>query len=110
MKIKGSCNHRKDKTSFTYYTNDKMLAAKLILLFHSTFITINDNTAYYTTDYKLEISEDISNEICYLADLKSNEYGEDVINKVIITNCFGADDIVITKELDYYLSTTNKNR
>ena len=75
-----------------------MLAAKLILLFHSTFITINDNTAYYTTEYKLEISEDISLEICYLADIKSNEYGEDVINKVIITNCFGEDDIVIISE------------
>ena len=98
MKIKGSCNHRKDKPLFTYYTNDKMLAAKLILLFHSTFITINDNTAYYTTEYKLEISEDISLEICYLADIKSNEYGEDVINKVIITNCFGEDDIVIISE------------
>ena len=109
MKIKGSCNHRKGKPSFTYDTNDKMLAAKLILLFHSTFITINEHTAYYTTDYKLEISEDISDEICHLADLKSNEYGEDVINKVIITNCFGEDDIVITNELDY-LSTTNKNR
>ena len=35
---------------------------------------------------------------------------EDIINEVIITNCFGEDDIVITKELDYYLSTTDKNR
>lgn len=96
MKIKGSCNHRKDKTSFTYYTDDKMLAAKLILLFHSTFITINDNTAYYTTDYKLEISEDISKEICYLADLKAKECGEAEINKVIITNCFGEEDIIIS--------------
>lgn len=99
MTIKGNCEHRRvKKSSFVFDTNDKMLAAKLIL-FNSIFITADNCTAYYTTDYKLEISEDISKEICYLAEIKAEECGEDEINKVIIANVFGEDDIVISKEL-----------
>ena len=99
MTVKGNCTHRDiKKESFMFKTDNKMSAARLVLLFNSTFITANKGIAYYTTDYKLEISEDISKEICYLAEIAAEECGEDEINKVIITNCFTEDDIVISRQ------------
>ena len=98
MIIKGTCEHcRVKKPSFVFDTNDKMLAAKLVL-FSSVFITATNCIAYYSTDYKLEISEDISDEICHIAKIQAKKRGEDEINKVIIANCFGEDDIIISKK------------
>ena len=99
MTVKGNCTHRDiKKESFVFETDNKMSAARLILLLNSTFITADKCIAYYSTDYTLEISEDISKEICYLAEIAAEECGEDEIDKVIITNCFTENDIVISKQ------------
>lgn len=80
--------------SFEIKSNNKALAAKM-LLNECVFIQAINNIAYYTTSYILEISEDISKEICYCAELKT---GEKELESVIIENTFGEKALVFKRK------------
>ena len=92
MTIKGTTCEGVD-ISFEIKSNNKALATKM-LLSECLFIQVINNIAYYTTSYILEISEDISKEICYYAEL---ETGEEELESVIIENTFGEKSLVFKK-------------
>ena len=93
MTIKGTTCEVVD-ISFEIKSNNKALATKM-LLSECLFIQVINNIAYYTTSYILEISEDISKEICYYAEL---ETGEEELESVIIENTFGEKSLVFKRK------------
>lgn len=93
MTIKGTTCEGVD-ISFEIKSNNKALAAKM-LLSECLFIQVINNIAYYTISYILEISEDISKEICYYAEL---EIGEEELESVIIENTFGEKALIFKRK------------
>ena len=91
--IKGKTKENTD--SFSITTDAAIIAAETILKVLCEFDKIENNMACYLTAYDLEISEDISNKLCFIAKLDTKLEN---LNGVIIRNYFGGDDLVFKIE------------
>lgn len=91
--IKGKTKENTD--SFSITTDAAIIAAQTILKILCEFDKIENNMACYLTAYDLEISEDISNKLCFIAELDTKLEN---LDGVIIRNYFGGDDLVFKIE------------
>lgn len=91
--IKGKTKENTD--SFTITTDAASIAAGTILQVLCEFDKIENNMVCYLTAYDLEISEDISNMLCFTAKLDTKSEN---LDGVIIRNYFGRDDLVFKRE------------
>ena len=91
--IKGKT--KENTNSFSISTDKTSIAAGTILQVLCEFDKIENNMACYLTGYDLEISEDISNMLCFTAELDTKS--ED-LDGVIIRNYFGGDELVFKRE------------
>ena len=86
---------KKNTNSFVTTTDKASIAAGTILQVLCEFDKIENNMACYLTAYDLEISEDISNMLCFTAELDTKSEN---LDGVIIRNYFGGDDLVFKRE------------
>ena len=95
--IKGKTKENTD--TFTISTDKAVIAAGTLLQVLCEFDKIENNMACYLTAYDLEISEDISNMLCFTAELDTKM---ESLDGVIIRNYFGGDDLVFKREETYF--------
>lgn len=91
--IKGKT--KENTQSFVITTDAESIAAGTILQVLCEFDKIENNMACYLTAYDLEISEDISNMLCFTAELDTKMKS---LDGVIIRNYFGGDDLIFKRE------------
>ena len=91
--IKGKTKENTD--SFVINTDKTGIAARIILQVLCEFDKIENNMACYLATYDLEISEDISNKLCFIAELDTKLEN---LDGVIIRNYFGGNELVFKKE------------
>lgn len=95
--IKGKT--KENTNSFIITTDSTSIATGTILKVLCEFDKIENNMACYLTAYDLEISEDISNTLCFMAELDTKSEN---LDGVIIRNYFGGDDLVFKREETYF--------
>ena len=91
--IKGKTKENTD--SFVITTDAISIAVGTILKVLCEFDKIENNMACYLTAYDLEISEDISNRLCFEAELDTKLEN---LDGVIIRNYFGGDDLIFKRD------------